>query len=59
MQTALSRIWTRDAEFISYNENHYTRDTSKTLCTSDVLYQYRINSQKKKNIDHKHFKTLF
>ena len=32
MQSVLSRIWTLVAVSISYNDNHYTMDTS--------LYQY-------------------
>ena len=31
MQSVLSRIWTRVAMSISYNNNHYTTGTSKTL----------------------------
>ena len=29
MQTASSRIWTRVVDFISYDDNHYTKCTSK------------------------------
>ena len=33
MQTALFRVWTRIAETISYDNNHYTMITSKLLYT--------------------------
>ena len=31
MQSVLSRIWTRVAVFISYDDNHYTTGTSKII----------------------------
>ena len=35
MQTVSSRIWTRVAVFISYDDNHYTTGTAKLNCGND------------------------
>ena len=47
MQSFSSRIWTRVAEFISYDDNHYTTGTSKkkTIIVCDgigILYDVKI-----------------
>ena len=34
MQSVLSRIWTRVAVFISYDDNNYTTGTSYLVCIS-------------------------
>ena len=41
MQSVSSRIWTRVAVFISYDDNHYTTDTSTMAYEPlSVLYIY-------------------
>ena len=40
MQSALSRIWTHVAVSISYDDNHYTTDTSKKLSIIHVYGLY-------------------
>ena len=32
MQSVLARIWTRVTVSISYDDNHYTKGTSKSIC---------------------------
>ena len=38
MLSASSRSWTRIAESISYDDNHYTTDTSNLLCIYIYIY---------------------
>ena len=37
MQSVSSRIWTRVAVCISYDDNHYTTDTSKIATENDAI----------------------
>ena len=39
MQSVSSRVWTRVAVSISYDDNHYTTGTSKTVTDSVLLYK--------------------
>ena len=38
MQSVSSRIWTRVAVFISYDDNNYTTDTSQKLAIIDAMF---------------------
>ena len=38
MQSASSRIWTRVAVYISYDDNHYTSGTSETGLKSEFSF---------------------
>ena len=49
MQSVSSRIWTRVAVFISYDDNHYTTGTSKiqeVICDNSVKCKYSFNVEK-------------
>ena len=38
MQSFSSRIWTRVAVYISYDDNHYTKGTSKQMINIELSY---------------------
>ena len=44
MQSASSRIWTRVAVSISYDDNHYTTGTSK-LCVTVIILEIESATQ--------------
>ena len=43
MQSVSSRIWTRVAVSISYNDNHYTTDTSQNLKIRLLIHYWLTN----------------
>ena len=43
MQSVSSRIWTRVAVSIPYDDNHYTTDTSKNENVKKEYKTYRID----------------
>ena len=46
MQSVSSRIWTRVAMSISYNDNHYTTDTSINNDSYKLLKQFGVSANK-------------
>ena len=43
MQSVLSRIWTRIAVFISYDDNDYTTGTSIAISVDETLLPREVN----------------
>ena len=41
MQSVSSRIWTRVAGFISYDDNYYTTGTSSGNSIYDIIHQFK------------------
>ena len=46
MQSVSSRIWTRVAVFISYDDNHYTTGTSNGNHSNDSIIKIGQNTKK-------------